>query len=117
MFSRAPTDCVQWFTGKTGAVKSYNFAGSQMLQSQIYNNCIRTEKGYCAIQWKESSTTSPDPFQVSVKLESLTDSGLHFDFDFVQVGSAPTSAIGANGATATLCPEFILIPNLSQENI
>ena len=48
-----------------------------MLQSQIYNNCIRTEKGYCAIQWKESSTTSPDPFQVSVKLESLTDSGLH----------------------------------------
>ena len=88
-----------------------------MLQSQIYNNCIRTEKGYCAIQWKESSTTSPDPFQVSVKLESLTDSGLHFDLDFVQVGSAPTSAIGANGATPTLCPEFILIPNLSQENI
>ena len=31
---------------------------------QIYNNCIRTEKGYCAIQWKESSTATPDPFQM-----------------------------------------------------
>merc|ERR1719330_2220907 len=51
---KAPTDCVQYFTGKSGSVKSYNFAGSQFLQSQIYNNCIRTEKGYCAIQWKES---------------------------------------------------------------
>ena len=33
-----------------------------------YTALIRTEKGYCAIQWKESSTTSPDPFG----LDSIT---------------------------------------------
>ena len=43
--SRAPTDCVQWFTGISGNVYSYNFAGSQLLNAQSYNNCIRTEEG------------------------------------------------------------------------
>ena len=42
---RAPTDCVQWHTGTTGNVYSYNHAGSQLLSGQIYTNCIRTEKG------------------------------------------------------------------------
>merc|ERR1712102_114489 len=53
---RAPTDCTQYFTGVSGSVKSYNFAGGQLLNSQYYTNCIRTEKGYCAIMYKESST-------------------------------------------------------------
>ena len=42
---RAPTDCVQWHTGTTGNVYSYNHAGSQLLSGQIYTNCVRTEKG------------------------------------------------------------------------
>merc|ERR1712165_216231 len=95
---KAPTDCVQYFTGISGSVKSYNYAGAQLLAGQRYNNCIRTEKGYCAIQWKESSTTSPDPFGV---------------------GAAPTTAIGANGATpAFLCDTaYIAIPNLSPDGV
>merc|ERR1712079_648100 len=94
---KAPTDCVQYFTGKTGTVKSYNFGGGQLLQSQIYTNCIRTEAGYCAIQWKESSTTSPDPFGV---------------------GASPTTAIGANGATPTAClTGYVNIPALSPDGI
>ena len=95
--SRAPTDCVQYFTGISGSVKSYNYAGAQLLAGQRYNNCIRTEKGYCAIQWKESSTTSPDPFGV---------------------GAAPTTAIGANGATPTAClTGYVNIPALSPDGI
>ena len=94
---RAPTDCVQYFTGISGSVKSYNYAGAQLLAGQRYNNCIRTEKGYCAIQWKESSTTSPDPFGV---------------------GAAPTTAIGANGATPTAClTGYVNIPALSPDGI
>ena len=62
---RAPTDCTQYFTGAAGNVKSYNFAGGQLLNSQYYTNCIRTEEGYCGIMWKESSTSSPDPFQMT----------------------------------------------------
>ena len=65
--ARAPSDCVQYFTGTSGNVQSYNFAGGQLLQSQDYTNCIRTEEGYCSIQWKESSTTTPDPFSFGVQ--------------------------------------------------
>ena len=93
---RAPTDCVQYHTGTTGTVKPYNFAGGQLLQSQQYQNCIRTEKGYCRILWKESSTTSPDPF------------------DF---GVTPTSTAGSGGATAQACPLYVWVPNLSSDGI
>jgi len=86
---RAPRDCVQYFTGVTGNVQSYNFQGNTMLHSQTYNNCIRTEKGYCKIQWKESSSTAPDPFQVG----------------------AGTTIDG------TACTEFINIPNLSPDGV
>ena len=106
LFARAPSDCVQYFTGATGSVKSYNFQGGQLLASQYYTNCIRTEKGYCgnsklnifletiffclAIQWKESSSTSPDPFKMT---------------------AAPTAVAGTGAPTA--CPNsFIYIPNL-----
>ena len=64
-----------------------------MLLSQTYQNCIRTEKGYCAIQWKESSTTSPDPFGVGSTITAIESDGCD----------------GLNG--------FILIPNLSQDGI
>ena len=51
---------------------------------QIYNNCIRTEKGYCAIQWKESSTATPDPFQMGVIASAIFANGpgacLHLRF-------------------------------------
>ena len=42
---RAPTDCRQYFTGTSGTIKSYNFDGGLMLQSQLYANCIRQELG------------------------------------------------------------------------
>ena len=73
--SRAPSDCLQYFTGKTGTVYSYNFAGAQVLRmffwkckiyvfaqflsGMDYTNCIRTEKGYCAIEWKEKTGATP----------------------------------------------------------
>merc|ERR1711997_344268 len=92
---KAPTDCVQYFTGKSGTVKSYNFAGSQVLLSQNYVNCIRTELGMCAIQWKVSSTTSPDPFGVGVVGA------------YTQSDGCDTSTVGA----------FVHIPNMSQDGI
>jgi len=60
---KAPTDCVQYFTGISGNVQNYNF-GNQLLQSQIYDNCIRQEKGYCQIEWQQNAATSPDTFQL-----------------------------------------------------
>ncbi len=42
---RAPTDCLQYFTGATGTIQSFNFAKKLMLQSLSYTVCIRQERG------------------------------------------------------------------------
>merc|ERR1712117_516419 len=92
---KAPTDCTQYFTGVSGSVLSYSYG--QMLNSQYYTNCVRTEKGYCSIQWKQSSTTSPDPFGI--------------------LGTVTTSA-AASGSSTTLCTSgFVAIPDLSMDGI
>jgi len=61
---RAPQDCVQYFTGTQGRVQSYNWAGAQLLAGMNYQNCIRTEEGYCGIEWKTSSGTTIDAFAI-----------------------------------------------------
>jgi len=92
---KAPTDCTQFFTGISGTVYSYSYG--QFLTSQYYTNCIRTEKGYCAIQWQESSSTSPDPFGI--------------------LGTTTTEA-GAGGASTSLCTSgFVSIPDLSMNGV
>ena len=52
---RAPTDCVQYFTGISGNVKNYNFAGSQVLQSQNYGQYYREgiKKMYLSLSRQE----------------------------------------------------------------
>jgi len=91
---KAPTDCVQYFTGSTGTIQSYNFAGGQLLQGMYYTNCVRTEAGYCGIQYKESTGQTPDTF----------------DFFPNQASNAEASAGG--------CPvSFVYIPNLSSDGV
>ena len=83
-------------------MKSYNYAGGQLLQGNYYTNCIRTEAGYCRIQWKESSTSSPDSFAMSAS-------------------PSPTALAGGGyspPATAYACPAgFIHIPDLSPDGV
>ena len=43
--------CSQWFTGVTGTLQSYNFAGGHHLANQDYSICIRAEVGYCSIEY------------------------------------------------------------------
>ena len=40
-FSRAPRDCVQYYTGAAGNLQSFGHAGSQLLQGMDYEICIR----------------------------------------------------------------------------
>jgi len=92
---KAPTDCTQYFTGVSGNVQSYSYG--QLLNSMYYTNCIRTEAGYCSIQWKQSTTTSPDPFGI--------------------LGTTPATTVagaGHSAPTPTMCTDgFITIPGLS----
>jgi len=93
---KAPTDCVQYFTGIADNVQSYNF-GDHMLQSQYYQNCVRTAKGYCRIQWQANSATTPDTFQLD------TD---------------PTAAATvAHGAMTACAIAYVTIPNASPNGI
>merc|ERR1712048_1230616 len=89
---KAPTDCTQYFTGVSGSVLSYSYG--QLLNSMYYTNCIRTEAGYCSIQWKQSTTTSPDPFGI--------------------LGTTPATTVagaGHSAPTPTMCTDgFITIP-------
>merc|ERR1712071_652295 len=50
--------CFQYFTGVTGTVNSYNYAGTQMIAGHQYTNCIRQEADHCCIQWSQYSTTT-----------------------------------------------------------
>ncbi|XP_059099719.1 uncharacterized protein LOC131893635 [Tigriopus californicus] len=71
---RAPSGCTQYFTGLTGTISSYNFAGDQILGNQVYTNCIRQSEGYCSVLYSESQITSPDPFDLSTgPTDSVTD--------------------------------------------
>eukprot|EP00095_Tigriopus_kingsejongensis_P003719 snap_masked-scaffold617_size123379-processed-gene-0.6 protein:Tk03719 transcript:snap_masked-scaffold617_size123379-processed-gene-0.6-mRNA-1 annotation:"hypothetical protein AaeL_AAEL007147" len=64
MAHRPPSGCTQYFTGASGTISSYNHAGGQMLQAQMYTNCIRQELGYCQTLFKERTGTTPDPFEL-----------------------------------------------------
>ena len=48
---KPPEGCLQHFTGTTGYIYSYNYAGGTHLATQDYSNCIRTEQGYCSIEY------------------------------------------------------------------
>ncbi|XP_059078418.1 uncharacterized protein LOC131876898 [Tigriopus californicus] len=61
---RAPSGCTQYFTGRTGTITSYNFQGGQILADQVYGNCIRQERGFCSVQFKETDIATPDPFDL-----------------------------------------------------
>ena len=39
---KPPDSCLQYFTGTSGTIYSYNYAGSQHLANQKYTNCIRS---------------------------------------------------------------------------
>ena len=58
-----------------------------------YTNCIRTEKGYCSIQYKQSSATTPDPFNFGTDV----------------------TTIGAGAGLA--CAEYVYIPSTSNDGV
>jgi len=62
-----PGGCLQYHTGTTGTVRSFNFlaaSGSYLhLADQYYKVCIRRESGYCKIGWYASTDT--DSFKLS----------------------------------------------------
>ena len=63
--ARAPTDCVQYFTGISGEIRSFNFDGGIQLRDIQYTICVRRESGFCGIQYTVQDNTTPDSFDLS----------------------------------------------------
>lgn len=51
--SRADHGCLQYFTGISGRVRSFNFntVTGRQLSNQDYSVCIRAERNFCSIQY------------------------------------------------------------------
>lgn len=94
--ARAPTDCVQYFTGVSGNLQSYGHAGGQLIKGMDYTTCIRTEKGYCGISYVEASGTTIDAFSI--------------------LAAAGTTAISTTGACAAN-GLVLTIPRTSSDGI
>ena len=56
--NRAEVGCLQYFTGISGEVFSYNYndGSGLMLSNTDYSICFRSERNFCGIQY----TTCPD---------------------------------------------------------
>lgn len=51
--SKADQGCLQWYTGVSGKVRSFNFdtRSGRQLSNQDYSICMRTERNFCGIQY------------------------------------------------------------------
>jgi len=49
--NKAPTGCLQWFTGTSGVgiVTTFNYAGGEHLADQVQTICFRREQGNCRV--------------------------------------------------------------------
>ena len=55
---RPPDGCLQWFTGTSGYIQSFNYAGGMHLASQEYHSCIRTEQVMEVCKFSDGSNLS-----------------------------------------------------------
>jgi len=77
--SLAPEGCLQYFTGTSGRVTSFNHvvgnAAGMMLQNLAYTSCIRSESGKNCIRYRQSrDTTAPDAFHLDTTANAATAS-------------------------------------------
>lgn len=58
VFSAAEEGCLQYYTGVSGQLRSFNYdpASGLQLSNQDYGICIRMERNFCGIQY----TACPD---------------------------------------------------------
>ncbi|KAG4081151.1 hypothetical protein HA402_014599 [Bradysia odoriphaga] len=97
--SKADQGCLQWHTGVSGRVKSFNFdtTSGRQLSNQDYSICMRTERNFCGIQY----TACPD--QSNNRSRSFTLSGNSNGVVNSMVGS------GTQGAPNSCTNDWLLI--------
>lgn len=105
----APNGCLQYYTGTTGTISSFNYGtsantvlsasgvtGTRQIVNLNYGICIRMEAGYCSIQYSQSGTD----------VYSFTVSGDVEGADNTVLGTT----LGAQN-DGTCVTDFVVIPN------
>lgn len=56
----APANCLQYFTGITGTVSTWNYEDTNYIHTnnQDYAVCVRREEGYCGVSWTQHSSAN-----------------------------------------------------------
>merc|ERR1719410_1569797 len=70
-----PTGCLQFFTGDTGTVSTFNYNGltSTHLANQNYDVCVRAGIDKCAICWVASTVAAASRGSVGLSVSSAND--------------------------------------------
>ena len=56
-----PEGCLQWFTGHSGRIETFNFANGLTnghLADQDYSACVRQEEGFCCVEYEHCDDAS-----------------------------------------------------------
>jgi hypothetical protein len=110
-----PPGCLQYFSGTSGTLSSYNFPTSSStvgsstthLSSQCYTICFRQNQGYCSVCFTTAiTTTNPSPanMQTSFGLSNPT-------------ANTAATTITSNSAIDTSCiSDYLIIPQATTLN-
>ncbi|XP_018018540.1 uncharacterized protein LOC108675069 [Hyalella azteca] len=74
---QAPSGCLQYYTGSTGTIKSFNYAQptatpteNRQLSNQDYKVCIAAQSNACSVTYKKSSK-APNDYSFSMTEDSI----------------------------------------------
>jgi len=63
---KAPADCLQYHTGRSGTFRGFNHPAGNIIQGQLYSICIRQEEGSCSISYStRQAMQGVTPFQLT----------------------------------------------------
>jgi len=106
-----PSGCLQYFTGATGIVKTFNWqtvASSTHLQNQNYDVCVRRTADFCVICWSPT-TAGKGTATVAKGSFGLSNGGSTDAATAAAAGSL--SGSGTNGCNSgTSGGDYVIIP-------
>merc|ERR1711988_685006 len=84
-----PAGCLQYFTGLSGLITSFNGArmgnAHQMIQNQQYRVCIKRGAGMCSVRYREADAAGAiDSFKLGTTADSVVGATCAMEFITVQ---------------------------------
>lgn len=75
--SKADQGCLQFYSGVSGRIKSFNFDPSfgRQLSNQDYSICLRTERNFCSVQYSACPDSSGTNRSRSFTLSGNSNTG------------------------------------------